>query len=88
MHPIDGEEDDLENNVGLDVEYKDYGSLEFYDARPPDDGKIAKLNGSQFAGLLARQPQFADKCDWTKLGGGDWAILLEKQPQFRSRRAK
>ena len=40
------------------------------------------LYGWQWSGLLAKQPQFADKCDWSKLDGGDWAKLLARQPQF------
>ena len=40
------------------------------------------LNGTDWAMLLCKQPQFADKCDWSKLSGIDWAILLVKQPRF------
>ncbi len=79
----DGDSGDIIDNEWLDVMCKDEGMLQFYDATPPDDGKLAELNGSQWAGLLARQPQFADKCgEWAKFEGRDWASLLAKQPQF------
>lgn len=39
-------------------------------------------DGSNWADLLAAQPQFADKCKWNKFGGGDWASLLAEQPQL------
>jgi hypothetical protein len=32
--------------------------------------------------LLIRQPQFADRCDWSKLDGGDWACLLRWHPDI------
>ena len=41
-----------------------------------------KLNGGNWASLLANKPELADKCIWTKLDGGNWAELLGKQPQF------
>ena len=42
----------------------------------------SQLDGSNWADLLAVQPQFADKCKWNKFGGGDWASLLAEQPQL------
>ncbi len=51
-------------------------------------GRMVKLTGGQLAGLLAREPQFADKCDWAKLKDEDWAKLLAKQPQFADKRGK
>ena len=32
--------------------------------------------------LLIRQPQLADRCDWSKLDGGDWACLLRWHPDI------
>ena len=76
---------DVIDNEWQDVDWKDDGSLEFYDATPPDVEKLVKLEGSQLAGLLARQPEFADKCRWSKLNGVDWVCLLAKQPQFAAK---
>lgn len=42
----------------------------------------AKLNGENWASILAKKPELADKCNWAKLDGGNWAMLLGKQPQF------
>lgn len=48
-----------------------------------------KLDGHDWAALLAAQPQLAGKCDWDVLNGsdhamngGDWVRLLDAQPQF------
>ena len=30
------------------------------------------LGGEEWAHLLAEQPQYADKCDWSKLDARDW----------------
>ena len=78
----DGDAVSLLDNEWQEVDWKDDGMLEFYDAALPGDGEMAKLYGDQWAGLLARQPQFADKCDWSKLSCRDWANLLKRQPQF------
>jgi hypothetical protein len=40
------------------------------------------FNGTDWAGLLCDQPQFADKCDWSKLDAHNWCSLLCSQPQF------
>ena len=40
------------------------------------------LDGTDWAYLLAEQPQFADKCQWIKLQDFDWCELLSKQIQF------
>ena len=32
--------------------------------------------------LLIRQPQLADRCDWSKIDGGDWACLLRWHPDI------
>ncbi len=55
------------------------------DCKNENNGKRyiwSQLDGSNWADLLANQPQFADKCKWNKFGGGDWASLLAEQPQF------
>ena len=44
-----------------------------------------KLDGSHWASLLGKQPQFAEKCAWEKLDGGNWVDLLVEQPQFADR---
>ena len=45
-------------------------------------GNWGHINGKDWAYLLGRQPQFADKCDWSKLDGTDWVSLLVRQPRF------
>ena len=39
-------------------------------------------NGEWWSWLLARQPQFAEKCNLEKLSEFDWIVLLKYQPQF------
>ncbi len=41
-----------------------------------------KFSGSDWAKLLSKCRQFADKCDWSKLSGKDWTLLLEDRPEF------
>ena len=41
-----------------------------------DQCEWIKLDGSDWASLLVRQPQFDDRCDWEKLNGSDWTFLL------------
>ena len=41
-----------------------------------------EFDSNTWSRLLAKQPQFADKCDWSKLNGLSWSKLLSEQPQF------
>ena len=39
-------------------------------------------SGDHWLKLLAKQPQFAEKCDWETLSEYDWINLLAEQPQL------
>ena len=41
-----------------------------------------KLDGCDWALILAELPQLSDRCPWDKLSGSDWSRLLAEQPQF------
>lgn len=40
------------------------------------------LSGKDWAQLVAFDPAFAVRCDWTKLDGYDWARLLGRHPEY------
>ena len=42
----------------------------------------SRLTGKGWALLLAMQPNFAGRCNFSKLDGNDWGYLLVKQPQL------
>lgn len=41
-----------------------------------------RLNGRDWAEILAKHPQYAERCDWGKLGDVDWFELIKKRPEF------
>ena len=43
---------------------------------------LGELNGSDWADLLIRHPQFADRCNWDCIWNSNWITLLRHQPQF------
>jgi|GEM_PF-5457422 len=51
----------------------------------PADASNPESKESDWAALLAVQPQFADRRGWSGLNGRDWTMLLRGQPQFADR---
>ena len=56
----------------------------------PEDADMCykwdEFDGEAWLWLLRKQPQFADKCDWSKLNDKNWEELLKVQPQFADKR--
>ena len=44
-----------------------------------------KLTARKWVDLLTRQPELADKCDFSEFDGSNWTDLLLKRPQFASK---
>ena len=41
-----------------------------------------RIDGEDWARILIKLPQLADKCDWSKVTNLDWVELLRKRPKF------
>ena len=46
----------------------------------PDEGTLANMDASEWAGVLADHPELAGKCDWTKFSLLEVAGILARQP--------
>lgn len=41
-----------------------------------------RINGEDWARVLTKYPQLADKCDWSEVTNVDWVELLCERPEF------
>ena len=41
-----------------------------------------RINGEDWARILIKLPQLADKCDWGEVTNQDWVDLLRERPEF------
>ena len=57
--------------------------LEDYEKAERDyDLSWKRINGEDWARILVKFPQLADKCDWSEVTNQDWVELLRKRPEF------
>jgi len=57
--------------------------LEDYEKSERDyDLSWKRINGEDWARILTKYPQFADKCDWSEFTNVDWVELLRERPEF------
>ena len=57
--------------------------LEDYDkAEREYDLSWKRINGEDWARILIKLPQLADKCDWGEVTNQDWVDLLRERPEF------
>lgn len=57
--------------------------LEDYEKAERDyDLSWKRINGEDWARILIKLPQLADKCDWGEVTNQDWVDLLRERPEF------